>query len=378
MTLLLNALAASSVRLLMNYGGPWVADVEYDLGAANVEATGPAVLTIDKEILAGRIDPKSSGAMGPKGRARLVGGLGWGTSVSAKDYSNPAGVLSTGVIATTAAEVGERVVDTLPTSYGMNYVRAEGSASSVLAGREWYVDATGTTIVGPRIPVPALPTVQVLDWDPSAQLATLAADAIVVPGTILTDTRFGIVVVRDTEQTWSDSGSRCRAWCMPSGTMPTNGGSRIAAGLRALARDAVAAPFVVGYAYRVGIQTPDGRVTLQALRPTKGIPNQATVQIAFGVPGVSSKLTPGTIVYVNFLEGDPSRPYVSAFESGAGLELTFDALSIVLGDTPRAPVMLMTPSMATWIAAVTVALNALAPGSAIAPVDAASLKVKAT
>lgn len=374
MTLLLNALAASSVKLLANWGGPWVADVEYDLGAAGIEASGRVVTTIDREILLGTVDPDSSGALGPKGRARIIGGGGgWQKVVAEKDYVNPAGVLSTAVLATTAAEVGEVVVDAVPGDHGPKYVRAKGPASSVLAGREWYVDATGTTIAGPRLPIPALPTVQVLDWDPSEKLATIAADGIVWPGTILTDTRFGIVRVRDVEQTWNDGGARARAWCMPIDGAPIDGGSRLIAGLRALARHATAAPHLVGYAYRVGLQNPvTGKLALQAVRPAKGIPNQAEVEIAFGVPGIAAKLTPGSIVYVNFLEGDPSKPYVSAFETSGALELTITTISLVVG-LGRAPVMLMTPTMATWISAVTVALNTLAPGSAIAPIDAASL-----
>ncbi len=385
----LNALAATSVRMLVPWSGPWIADVAYDLGAAGVEAKGAAILTIDRETFAGTIAPSESGHFGSKGRGLLVaGGGGWDKIVEPRDYVNDGGVLSTNVLATTAAEVGERVVELAPSRLGVKYVRPAGSASRVLAGLDWHVDATGTTIVGPRPTLPAATTVQVLDWDPDAQLATLSADELVVPGTILTDSRFGQVLVRDVEQRWDDAGARTKAWCMAIGTKPVAAGSRILAALGAAAREAVGLAHLKSYRYRVGTQGPDGRVKLQAVSRTAGIPDQALVPIAYGVPGASAKLKPGSIVHVHFPEADPTQAFVTAFETSTGVELSLEAtlaLSLsaqaialkpgvggVAVGAGRAPVALMTQSFATWITAVTTALNALAPGSAVAPLDAAS------
>lgn len=377
MSLALNAIRASSVRLLTPWSGAWVADVELDLGELPDLPTGPAILKVKDAPLKGTIDPKQSGKFGPaRARARVVGGGGgWEKTVSAQHYHNDAGVLSTAVLSTTAAEVGEVVVESKPARLGVDVVRAVGPASRVLAGAAWYLElATGATIVGPRVRLPAPPTLQILDWDARTKVATIATDDIVAPGTILKDERFGQAVVRDVEQTWSDGSARATAWTMPLDANPLAPGAELVAAVAAVAREAAGVPYLKVYRYRVVIQGPDGRLNLQAVKKTRGVPDLKAISLAPAVPGMKVKVTPGTIVHVAFVDGDRSQPVVVRFESQKPLEVTFDAtVRVVVGGELAAPVALAAPTLAaltavgTAVAGIFTALQGLGvPGTGAA------------
>lgn len=398
MTLLLNGIRASSVRRIEPWSGVWACDVELDLGDLGDLPTGPGVLVIDKTVLQGTIDPAHSGRFGHRARARLVGGAaGWETTVAAKHYHNDAGVLSTSVLATTAAEVKERVVEALPSRFGKDYVRPAGPASSVLATSSWYVDRTGTTIVGPRVRTPATPDVQILAWDARTKVATLATGDVLSPGTILVDPRFGTAMIRDVEQTWSDNGPRALAWTIsPQATPPAGvAGGELVAAVKAIARDAVGGPFAKVHRYRVVVQTPDGRFNLQAIKKARGIPDLKAISLAPAVPGMSVKVSPGTIVHIAFADGDRSQPFVVRFESGPKpIEVSFNPTAFVqvgTGILPTAGPVAMAAGTTSAINAIKTLISAwssLVPGgaaaaatfeAAIAPILAsiASTKLKA-
>ncbi len=313
-TLLLNTFRAVSVRLLIPWTGAWIADVDFDLEAVPVAPTGAALLKIgETTVLLGTIDPRASGRFGQKGRARVVAGAGgWDKTVTARHFHNDAGLLSAAVLTATAAEVGEKLVQPIPSVLGFDFVRSAGPASRVLAGLDWYVDFSGVTFVGPRVPIPADPTsVEVLSFDPNTQRAEIASDAVIRPGTILVDPRFGTATVRDVEQTFNDAGARATAWCGETST------SRFISGLKSLAREATGLAHLKGYKYRVVAAGPDGRLTLQALRRAAGVPDSIAIPVWPGVAGVSVQVAPGTICIVEFVEGDPAQPVVRAFEPGA-------------------------------------------------------------
>jgi hypothetical protein len=311
--ILLNALNVNQATFTTPRVGVWVADLEVDLDVTGIVPTGKAILTVGTTPLTCTIDDRSSGPMGQKASIQVVGGGGgWDKIVSALHLHNDAGVTSANVFSATAAEIGEVVVDAIPTALGTDYVRLEGPAAGVLDGFEWYVDASGVTIIGTRPTVPSL--VQVLDWDPNERVATLAGDELVLPGSLLVDTRFGSAIVRDVEQTFGPDGARATAWCDTDSDDDMEAGTRLARGLAILIDDAAGVRYLRHYRYRVIGAGPDKRLTLQVVDTESGAPEVLTLVeawVGFGGGGVIP--APGSQVLVVFVDGDPSQPVCVAF-----------------------------------------------------------------
>jgi len=367
--LFLNTLQATAARLIMPAKGCWTLDVDVDLDITKIVPSGRAIFTVGTSIFAGTIDERDSGRFGDKAKVQLVGGAGWEKDVIALHLHNDVGVFSTAVLSATAAEVGEVVLDMIPKRLGTDYVRSAGPASRVLAGLDWYVTPQGITTVGPRLPMPFNPlTADVLEWDPSQRMATIASDDVITPGTILVDLRFGSATVRDVEQTFDASGARAKCWCDLNTTDGAPAGTRLVETLSTLAREACGVVHLKTYTYIVALQTPDGRVTLGQLDPTADVPMLLeSIDVGYGLPGVTAKILPGTQVRVVFVEGDPSKPRVVGFEpsSPPPLELSLNAARIALGPLGSSPVAKATELLA-YLATLVTAINAI-PGGAAQP-----------
>lgn len=65
--------------------------------------------------------------------------------------------------------------------------------------------------------------------------------------------------------------------------------------------------------YRVVQVGPDGRLSLQIVRKASGFPDVLPVQLQAGMPGGKGKPALGSIVLVQFIEGDPTMPIVTHF-----------------------------------------------------------------
>jgi hypothetical protein len=95
--------------------------------------------------------------------------------------------------------------------------------------------------------------------------------------------------------------------------------SRLLRALQALIRQTLPeVPYQSLYRYRVVSQASDGRVTLQAVRKLAGMPDARALSVLHGAPGVSSRLRLGSLVLVQFIEGDPAQPIVTHFEAEGG------------------------------------------------------------
>lgn len=331
-TAALNGMRAVSVRLLTPWRGVWTADVILDTTEVDL-TNGPATLVIGAlpgpiATLQGTIDPRFTGVFVERPSVRVVGGAGgWDNTVTAQHFHADGGVVSTQVYQATAGQVGETVVDPLPQSLGFDFVRSAGPASRVFADVDWWVDALGVTHVGSRPAPPADPTLTVLSWDPAAQRAELTADSIIQPGAVLSDPRIGPnpVTVRDVEQTFDGSGTRATAWCS---AMPV---SRFMAALGTAVRELAGIAYLKLYRYRVVLEGGDGRLQLQAVQPTKGLPDTLPLRVWTGMSGITSQLKLSSEVLVEFVSGDPAQPIVRGFSTEAmPVSTTIDATSSVL------------------------------------------------
>ena len=92
--------------------GAWVADLELDLDTGQAEPSGGMTLTVPTgQALTGYGVAGASGRIGTRRSVRLVGGTngGWSRLVPPRHHHNDGGVKLSHVMATLAAEVGERV-----------------------------------------------------------------------------------------------------------------------------------------------------------------------------------------------------------------------------------------------------------------------------
>ena len=311
-TMALGALRVVHARLHHTWHGRWLVDVDVDLDKSRAVPSGKQTLTLGQTTLSCTVDPDRVGRFGEKASLRLLGGAGgWQKTVPEKAFHNDAGVMSSAVLATTAIEVGETVVDLVPVQLGVDYVRAAGPASNVLTGRDWYVDLQGNTIIGARPTAPAPKTIEVLSWDGGQQKAEIACDEVLVPGTSITDDRFGTIIVRDVEQEFADGHARATAWCGPAPV------SRLIGALAAAVRQQSGALFLAKYRYRIVAQGVDGRLTLQAVEKVRGLPDLLPISVWPGMAGLNATFPVGTECLVEFIAGDPARPIVSGFEAAS-------------------------------------------------------------
>lgn len=332
MSLSINNLSAIAVRLFTPWEGAWVADVDFDLDDSQVVPSGKVVLSLGTTTLLGTVDPTASGRFATHAKARVVGGgNGWSQITPPQSFNNDAGVTASVVINATAAQVGEVAVVAQDNVLDVAFERMGGPAYRVLRDLDWFVDLNGITQVAPRASSPAPSEVFVQEWSGLWQTAKIACDTILVPGMTLTDDRFGTITIRDVEQTFDAAGARATAWC---GAIAPASGSRLGSAFGTLARESVGAAFLRAYRYRVVLQNPDGRLVLQAVVPTLGIPDQLPISVWYGAPGVSGKAALGSICALVFLEGDPSLPRVVHFDGATPLEVDVGASVEVKIDGP--------------------------------------------
>jgi hypothetical protein len=346
MSVFLNALQVRSCRLVTPWSGVPFADLDLALDDVGVMPSGKAVLAIGESAppFVVTVDPRRSGTFAKEGRARvLVGGGGWDMRVPAQHFHGA--VTSTVVFSATAAAVGEAVIDVVPKPFGLDFVRIAGRASRVLDGVDWYVRPDGVTVVGPRPLIPLdLTSATIVAYDPLNGVVEVASNDPIVPGTLLVDpTRFdGVLTVRDVEQVWDESGARATCWCGEAT------GSRLQDALYALIAERSRIAYLRKYIYRVVAENPaDETLVLQSVDPLSGAPDAIPLAMWPGMSGVSAQLTPGSLVLVEFVNADPSKPVVTSFEKGVPVILELDASTIVkVGQGAKGPVAMATGTQA--------------------------------
>lgn len=298
------------------WGVPWA-----EVGLLEeASLTGAVKLTIADLEFVGTI---MSGGPGPVGRSRFRIGCGagsWGKPLPAKAYANDAGVKAKLVLSDAAREAGEKLdAASVPaTSLGSAFARESAVAARVLeqcfpAG--WYVGTDGITRIGKRPSTPLTQTgIDVLSVDRACGTIELAAEAIarIVPGVVVE----GLEAV-DVMHELEPGSLRSTIWT--AGIAPTT--RRLAALRRIIEQLDPLRRFRGIYEYRVlqQVKMPDREwLDLQPVRVSIGMPNLNRVPIRPGMAGLRADVEPGTRVLVTFVDANPARPMVVAFQEPDG------------------------------------------------------------
>lgn len=354
-----NGLTVISAKFTIPWIGVWSADLELDLPNVALQPTGPVAIVIGTNApIVGVVDPRGSGTFAGRAHVRVVGGAGgWDKPVSAKHFHLPAALTSTMVYAETAGEVGELPpIDATPVSFRVDFVRSAGAASRVFGDRDWHVDmTTGAAIVSDWLPAVLDTSATIIDFDPITQAATLTADGIVLPGTILADARFGATTytVRDVEQVYSRNGVSVTAWCS------TNPVSRLQDAFTAAVRQFANTEYLRTYAYRY-VLGANSAMALQAITP--GAPDLNPIAQWSGLAGTVATLAPSTVVVIGFIGADPTQPFIVAVSPGSqsapGLPLELDIGGITTMTNLSGGTFFLVP--APWALALATALGTMA------------------
>jgi hypothetical protein len=317
MSLSINSIEVSSMRWLASWSGVWTAEL---LLNSDVVPSGRAVVASEEGIsLSGSIDPDFSGSFGQRRYVRLIGGgAGWQKQVRSQHYHSDVGVQLAVVASTTAAEVGEVVTVLAPKVVGVDFARSgaeDATAAQIFtdAGVDWWVGLDGVTRVGIRPPLPQPASLEVTAWEPELGTMRFTASALVEPGTVIVDDRFGTKVVRSVEAEVTNGSVTGTLWVVNAAPDIGASVSELVGGLAALAVEATRARFGRLYEYRVIAMAGD-RVEVQAVHTNDGVPDILPASVWAGISGYKAKLTPSSRVLVGFIAGDPRFPYVAAYE----------------------------------------------------------------
>lgn len=313
----LGGVRARSVRLVVPATGIWVADIRFE--DVYKPASGLLPLTLGALTLQGTVDLTQSGDFALQSRITVIGGHGgWRTVLPPKPNHNDGGITKSRIINDVAASVGETVsLDPgVDGSINVDFPQAAGPASRVLEqlfpSFAWWIQPDGSTRVGTRPTKDVTSKVELIDLDPRLQFATLTADDAtnLLPGCSFTDPRLsGAFVIHDVEIV--AEGDKLRAFA----TASKNRDEELLSLFGQLQdRHTPNAAYQKGpYRYRV-ISMASDRVNCQIVNQKliPALPDLLPIGMAAS-PGIKAQLQPGAIVLVDFIEGDPSMPWITGF-----------------------------------------------------------------
>ncbi len=341
----LNGLRAIAVRLSIPWRGMWSAEVTLDLDdVALIPTVGPALISVGGMVLRGTVDPRGSGSFLNRASVRVIAGSGgWDKEVPAQHFANPGGgLLSSLVYAATAPLVLEPPpLDPLPKLLGKHFARTKGPASAIFQDRQWYVDPiTGVVSVSDWLPLPQDPLWTIVDFDINQKRLSIISDNVILPGTLIADTRLGakVLIARDVEQIFDANGSHAEVWVCDKPI------SRLQDALKSMVRSMGNTTYLKTYLYRFVLPV-GGELALQGI--TEGAPDLNPIAQWTGLSGISASLlgnaalAPATEIVVGFTGGDPTQPFLCAFSPLAKpLALTLDAVGPINFGAPISPMAL--------------------------------------
>lgn len=312
---LVNGNRTTRLVLRRPWSGVWSVVADFDQRIDSLE--GRATVQIGDATLIGTFVPSLSGSFQLQSRAVIVGGnAGWRQVVDRAHEHSDAGVRARNIITKLAGQVGEPLgnVDT-DIVVGVDYVRVRGPASTAMdqlcIGATWWLDDAGVTNVGTRPEVEIAGAYEVLDYEPRWKVATVTADRIdqVVPGCVLRNRLDEPVIVREVEATIADG--KVRFECFGQEGVLT---SRLRRDLQAMIRHLVPElPYLSPVRYRISKANPgDNRWWLQAVSRDLGFPDTLPIPVR-SFSGLKAEHALGAIVLVQFVEGDPTMPFICGF-----------------------------------------------------------------
>lgn len=244
----------------------------------------------------------------------VAGAAGWGTPIASRSYANDAGVKISLVLADLAVDSGETFDATTidqKATVGVAWTRPADIGARVLEllfPGGWYVGEDGKTRIGSR-PTSALTgaVTQVSQVDLARSTVTIASESIagILPGL----KAYGLTTVDVEHEISAEGGLRTTLWGAHAAGL-----SRRLVALRAIVDQFnPGRKFASIWEYRV-VTITGNRLNLQPVLVSTGMPWLQRVPMRPGIPGAVGKPALGSRVLVGFVNCDPSRPAVLAFE----------------------------------------------------------------
>lgn len=313
LALTLNGNRCTDVRCAIPAWGASYHDVSLD---GEITLTGAVTLVVADLTVQGTV--LSGGPATGRSFYRVVsGGAGWGKSLPAKSYANDAGVKLSTVLGDAAAAVGEMLdLSTISGTVGPAYTRPADVAGRLLqrlAPGAWYVGEDGKTRLGQRaastLAASITPTTLVDLARRTVTLSSLDTIASILPGVMVA----GITAV-DVEHTAdAKDGLRSKVY----GSLGTGGSRRLTAIRQIMTQLDPGGPFRGVFEYRIVLQNGN-RLSLQPVLVSTGMPSLQQVYVRPGLPGCKANYQLGSRVLVGFVNQDPARPAVLAYEDADG------------------------------------------------------------
>jgi hypothetical protein len=306
----LNGNRVTSARCFIPGWGLSFHEVDVD---GEVALTGSATLAIADLTIACTV--LSGGPAAGRSFYRLGSGAGgWGKELASRSYANDAGVKLSLVLADLANDTGETFDATTisaTATVGTAWTRPADIGARVLEllfPGAWYVGEDGKTRIGSRAPsTPQTTSTQISQIDLARGTVTIASDSIatILPGL----QAYGLTAVDVEHEISAQDGLRTTLW----GAMGSGLSRRLAA-LRAIFEQLDPSLKFSGLTeYRV-VSLTGNRLNLQPVLSSTGMPWLQRVTMRPGIPGALGKPALGSRVVVGFINRDPSRPSVFAFE----------------------------------------------------------------
>lgn len=329
----LNSQPVAEAKLSVPSRGVWYADIVL-ANSATIAIGSKATLDIGGDKWQGTA--ATSEVFGDRTHVRLLGGGGgWGKAVVAKGYDNGLGVKPSTVLEQLATAVGETIGVTPTPRLGAHYSRIAGPASATIediarAPLQWFIGRDGKTNVVERS-TGASVAVNLINFDPLTKAIRFTLDDLskLDIGSSLTAANLANpFIVAAFEVSVTATSLTIEA------TSGKGAEGDISDILYSIVSTMLNARKLGLYRYRVTTQVGQ-LVELQAVHKEKGVPDQATVELWPGLPGVEATLKLGSEVNVAFLGGDTRFPVITAFGGG----LNDSATSLTIGKGPAAGVV---------------------------------------
>ena len=251
---------------------------------------------------------------------RLVAGYGgWRKRIGPRYYAAPASLPLATVLRDVAAEIGEQVDVPADRLIGTCYARSNGPASRVLEqlAPDWWIAPDGMTHVGPRDGAPITTPLTVIVYSGAQGKFQIATETMAdwLPGRTFTSPTISAPVTIGAVQIAMGNDGKVRLEIL---SVDASGADRLSEPLDQIIESRIPAlAYLVPWECTIVNVHGSGPWTLDVV-PTSAscpLPGMTTLGTELSMPGLQVKPAVDATCLVQFINGDPQRPYVSAFDS---------------------------------------------------------------